>query len=160
MKGRMIGWMGEWMNWWIGKWMNEGMNDWMDEWMNGWLDEWESEWIATSRQSRKNSKENLSNYIIFINDQQNHYKTKINNKIEMKITKIILNNYLVVRRSMIAGVFVVSADILALDGGCRVRIPVFDDEVDGHFALQTAYIPVTEVVAQFVDLQKQAGRWF
>lgn len=51
----------------------------------------------------------------------------------------------------VAGAVVVVAEV-------GFRVPFVDHEVDGHFALQTADVTLTKVVAQFVNLWKKRKR--
>ncbi len=51
----------------------------------------------------------------------------------------------------VAGAVVVVAEV-------GFSVAIIDHEVDGHFALQTADVALTKVVAQFVNLKWLVGR--
>jgi hypothetical protein len=42
---------------------------------------------------------------------------------------------------------------------CRRRVPFVNDEINGHLALETTDISVTEIIAQFVNLKNKPSAW-
>ena len=47
---------------------------------------------------------------------------------------------------------VVAVSRKAFSFGGRAGFPLIDNQVDGHFTLQTADVPVTEIIAELVNL--------